>query len=86
MRKSISGGQGKIASAKVLMHYDPRLPIKLVADDSAYGKGVVILHRMPDGTEKPITLASRTLTKSKKNCAQLEKEALSLVYGVKKFH
>ena len=41
---------------------------------------------MPDGTERPIAFASHTLTASKKNYAQLEKEPLSLVYGVKKFH
>ena len=75
----------QIASAKVLTHYDPTLPIKLVADASTYGIGAVISHRMPDGSERPIAFASHTLTKSENNYAQLEKEALSLVYVVNKF-
>ena len=41
---------------------------------------------MDDGQERPIAFASRTLTASESNCAQVEKEALSLVFGVKRFH
>ena len=86
MRQSIPRGQETNYLCKVLTHYDPTLPIKLATDASSYGVGVVISHRKPDGTGRPMAFASCTLTKSEKNYAQLEKEALSLVYGFEKFH
>ena len=47
---------------------------------------VVISHIFPNGDERPIAYASHTLSSGEKNYAQLEHEALSLIYGVQKFH
>ena len=84
--KAFQAAKEQIISASVLTHYDPTLPITLAADASAYGVGAVISHVLSDNTEHPIAFASRTLTTSEQNYAQLEKEALALIFGIKKFH
>ena len=75
----------ELTSSMVLAHYNLDLPIKLTADASAYGVGAVFSHVLPDGSEHPVTFASRTLTPSEQNYAHIE-EALALIFGVKMFH
>ena len=72
--------------SQLLVHFDSKLEIRLACDASAYGVGAVLSHKMPDGSEKPVGFASRTLTKTEKKYSQVEKEALACVYGVKHFH
>ena len=76
----------KLSNASVLAHYDPCKKIILSCDASSYGIGAVISHVDRQDIEKPIAFASRTLSHAERNYSQIEREALSLVFGVTKFH
>ena len=56
------------------------------SDASSVGLGAVISHEMSVGFHRLVAFAPRTLSSAEKNYAQIEKEALALVFRVKKFH
>ena len=75
-----------LSSAQVLVHFDPAKEVILACDASPYGIGAVLSYKMPDGSERPVGFASRTLSSAECNYSQLEKEGLACIFGVKKFH
>ena len=85
-QESFQQSKNLLLSSKVLVHFDPKLPVVLACDASSYGVGAVLAHKMPDGTEKVIGFASRTLSAAERQYSQIEKEGLSCVFGVRRFH
>ena len=75
-----------LTSENTLTHYDPGLPVELSVDASPYGLGAVIMHVYPNGTRRPIAYASRTLNEHEKRYGQIDKEALAIMFGLKRFH
>lgn len=69
----------RLTSSQVLTHFNPSLALQFACDASPYGVGAVLSHVMPNGEEKPIAFASRTLNKAESNYAQLERESVNFI-------
>ena len=74
-----------LVKSQALVHFDPTKPIVVAADSSSYGIGAVLYHKV-DGIERPVCFISRTLSETERRYAQVEKEALAMVYAIKEFH
>ncbi|XP_055910453.1 uncharacterized protein K02A2.6-like [Eupeodes corollae] len=74
-----------ILQNNILAHYDPSKEIVLHCDASPYGVGGILSHII-NGIERPVLFASSTLSSSEQNYSQLHKEALAIIFTVKKFH
>ena len=51
---------------------------------SPYGVGAS--HVMDDGSEQPVACASRTLSPTEQNYAQIDREGLALIFDLRYFH
>ena len=69
----------------VLMHYDMSQPIVIAADAAKSGIGAVLLQVQNDGSRRPVSFASRSLTETEQRYAVIEKEALAATWACEQF-
>ena len=82
---AFTAAKSLLLNSRTLVHYDETLPLVLSCDASSYGAGAVLSHVI-NGKHQPIAFASCTLTETQRNYSQLEKEAFSIIFGLKRFH
>ena len=85
-QKAFSKLKDLLSSENVLVHFDEKIPVGMACDASCTGIGAVLFHRYSDGTERPIANASKILTETQRNYSQIQKEALAIIFGLKKFY
>ena len=74
----------ELSKSTTLTLYDPLAETKLSADASSYGLGAVLLQKV-DSDWKPVAFASRSMTETERQYAQVEKEALAITWACEKF-
>ena len=85
-KKSFDTLKEKLTSNAVLVFYDPKLPLRIDCDASSYGLGAVLSHVDANGVDRPIEFISRTLSATERRYSQIDREALSIVWSIKRFH
>ena len=75
-----------LTAPTLLVHFGENKPIMLSCDASPYGMGTVLSHVMDDQSDKPIAYTSRSLSTVERKYLQMDKEALTILFGISEFH
>lgn len=74
-----------MTSDQVLLAFNPQHPLILATDASPRGLSTVLSHILPNGVERLIAFASRTLSNAEKSYSHIIKEATAIYWGLTKF-
>ena len=78
---ALSRIKDKLRSILPLRIFDPSLPVTIAADASPVGLGAVLMQE-----NEPVFFVSRKLSRTERDYPQLERELLSLVFALERFH
>lgn len=84
-REAFTAIKEALISPTTLAYPDISKPFILTVDASIRGCGCVLSQRQGDGTEKPISFASRAFNKSERNKPIIELELLAIFYAITHF-
>ena len=84
--EAFSKAKEQVASPPCLAHFDVTLKTTLACDANPYGVGCVLSQTGSDGVRRPVAFYARSLNETEKRYSQTDREALSIVVGVKKSH
>ena len=70
----------------MLRHFKPNRTVEMACDASPYGVAAVILQPDDNGVRKPVAYASRSLNKHEQGYAQMDREGLAIIFGLRRFH
>lgn len=73
-----------LSSDRTLCFFDPGAEVILMVDASPVGLGAILLQEKAEGW-KMVACAAKSLTDTEKKYCQLEREALSIVFGIERF-
>ena len=83
-KKSFQSIKELLSNSNLLTTFNGYSKLILETDASPVGVGAVLL-QCENGLERPVAFASKKLSSAELNYSQIDKEALSIVYGVTKF-
>ena len=85
-QESFNNAKECFISPRVLIHFDQKLKVILSCDASPTGVGAVMANELSDVSECPVAYASRSLSETEQIYAQIDKEALSIIFAIKRLH
>ena len=76
--------KSSLAECCLLQYFNPNSKTEVICDASPFGLGAVLVQISNNGPNV-VAYASRSLTKTEQNYSQIEREALSILFGCLKF-
>ena len=84
-QSSYDAVKAHIVNSPALSVFDPSLPTIVSTDASDYGLGAILTQMHPDGTERTVACASRSLNSAERKYSIVEKEALACVWAAERW-